>query len=60
MALEKRRNLVKELTNSVDQYKWTDWERDFIQSIQGREFDFMSAKQQEKVFQLVEKMDELH
>lgn len=53
------RDLVYELSETIDSFSWSEWERDFIDSIKGREMDYLSARQQEKVFQLIEKMDSL-
>lgn len=48
---------LQRLVQSINVFVWSQHDRDFIDSVKDREYIYLSAKQQERIFELLKKME---
>lgn len=45
-----------EITKAVDELDWTDWEIDFLGTVQGKEYKMLTVRQQATIGRLFDKL----
>lgn len=53
---ERGQEMLDELAAAIDTYRWSDWERGFLESVQERDYRALSGKQRLVVINLYDKL----